>query len=81
MATKYWVVDETQLSSLNYDQLKDDNKASTRLSVSGLKAIIESDQVPTGVNKNDSLSQKEALTLMATTEWYEPDPNDEVGLD
>jgi len=81
MATKYWVVDKTQLSSLDYDQLKDDSKASTRLSVNGLKAIIESDEIPTGLNKNDSLAHSEALTLMATSEWYQPDPNDEVGLD
>lgn len=81
MATKYWVVDKTQLSSLDYDRLKDDSKASTRLSVNGLKAIIESDEIPTGLNKNDSLTHSEALTLMATSEWYQPDPNDEVGLD
>lgn len=81
MATKYWIVDKTQLSSLDYDQLKDDSKASTRLSVNGLKAIIESDEIPTGLNTNDSLTHSEALTLMTTSEWYQPDPNDEVGLD
>ena len=81
MATKYWIVDKTQLSSLNYDQLKDNSKESTRLSVNGLKAIVESDQIPSGLSTNDSLTHAEALTLMATAEWYQPDPNDEVGLD
>ena len=81
MATKYWIVNTSQLSSLDYTQLAEKNEEETRKSVNGLKAIVESSQTPTGLSDDDSLTHAEAIAAMETTEWYQPDPNDEVGLD
>lgn len=81
MATKYWIVNQSSLADLDYSELKQDSVSTTRLSVNGLKAVVKSDQIPTGLNKNDSLTHAEVLTVLSTTEWYQPDPNDEVGLD
>jgi len=81
MATKYWIVNQSLLYDLDYSELKQDSVSTTRLSVNGLKAVVKSDQIPTGLNADDSLTHAEVLTVLATSEWYQPDPNDEVGLD
>lgn len=78
MDTKYWVVDQSSLSGLDYSALEENSVATTRLSVDGTKAVIESSQTPSGLSEEDSMTHEQALSLMSTSEWYVPDPNDDI---
>lgn len=70
----YWVVSQSLLDSLDYRQLEDDSIELTRLSVDKTLAIIEARHTPTNLNVGDSMTHKQALSLMNTLDWYVPDP-------
>ena len=74
----YWVVPQSLLDSLNYNQLEDDSVELTRLSVDKTLAIIEAKHVPTGLNAKDSMTHEQATSLMNTLDWYVPDPITDV---
>ena len=75
----YTIIDIADLDSVDFSEVHETSAATIRKSINGTKFVMEYLDEPTfvtdgTVTPSAVMNHEDALTLMATPEWTNPDP-------
>ena len=75
----YAIIQTTDLSSIDFSQIGETSADTLRYNLAGTEFIIKWNSTPTFISDGtvvpvSELTHAEALALMATAEWSEPEP-------
>ena len=75
----YAIIQTTDLSSIDFSQIGETSADTLRYNLAGTEFIIKWNSTPTFISDGSvvpvsELTHEEALALMATAEWSEPEP-------
>ena len=80
--SKYAIIQASDLSSIDFDQIGETSADTLRYNLANTEFIIKWNTTPTFITDGtvvpvSELTHAEALALMATAEWSEPEPVEE----
>jgi len=75
----YAIISVTDLSKIDFTQIGETSADTLRYNLAGLEFVIKWNTTPTFISDGSviptqTLTHEQALTLMATAEWSEPEP-------
>ena len=75
----YAIIQTTDLSSIDFSQIGETSAETLRYNLAGTEFIIKWNTTPTFISDGSvvpvsELTHEQALALMATAEWSEPEP-------
>ena len=75
----YATISSTELSSIDFDQIGESNENTLRYNLAGTEFVIKWNSIPSFIADGSVvpvsiLTHAEALAVMATAEWSEPEP-------
>lgn len=75
----YATISSTDLSSIDFDQIGETSENTLRYNLANTEFVIKYNTTPTFISDGSvvpvsELTHEQALTLMATPEWSEPEP-------
>jgi hypothetical protein len=75
----YAIIQTTDLANIDFDQIGETSENTLRYNLAGTEFVIKWNTTPTFINDGSvvpvsTLTHAEALALMATAEWSEPEP-------
>ena len=75
----YAIINTSDLSNIDFDQIGETSADTLRYNLAGTEFVIKWNTTPTFISDGtvvpvSTLTHAEALTLMATAEWSEPEP-------
>lgn len=76
MSRKYVIIDASEVSSVNFDQVDETSESTIRFSLDGSKTFVkfDSDTTPSFLDGKTQYSHSEILAILATDEWTNPNP-------
>ena len=78
----YAIIQASDLASIDFDQIGETNEDTLRYNLAQTEFVIKWNSTPTFISDGtvvpvSTLTHEEALVLMATPEWSEPEPIEE----
>ena len=78
----YAIIQASDLASIYFDQIGETNEDTLRYNLAQTEFVIKWNSTPTFISDGtvvpvSTLTHEEALVLMATPEWSEPEPIEE----
>ena len=75
----YAIINTSDLSSIDFSQIGETSADTLRYNLAGTEFVIKWNTTPTFISDGSvvptqTLTHEQALTLMATAEWTEPEP-------
>ena len=75
----YAIINTSDLSSIDFSQIGETSADTLRYNLAGTKFVIKWNTTPTFISDGtvvpiQTLTHQQALALMATAEWSEPEP-------
>ena len=75
----YAIINTSDLSSIDFSQIGETSADTLRYNLAGTKFVIKWNTAPTFISDGtvvpiQTLTHQQALALMATAEWSEPEP-------
>ena len=75
----YAIIQTSDLSNIDFSQIGETNADTLRYNLAGTEFVIKWNTTPTFISDGtvvpvSQLTHEQALTLMATAEWSEPEP-------
>ena len=71
----YCIIDSSEVSSVNFDQIAETSADTLRYSLDGTQTFVKYEgEQPSFLNGKQEYTHSEILTILATTEWTDPDP-------
>ena len=75
----YAIIQTSDLSNIDFDQIGETNENTLRYNLAGTEFVIKWNTTPTFITDGSvvpvsTLTHEQALALMATEEWSEPEP-------
>ena len=75
----YAIINTSDLSSIDFSQIGETNADTLRYNLAGTEFVIKWNTTPTFISDGtvvpvSELTHEQALALMATAEWSEPEP-------
>lgn len=75
----YATISSTELSSIDFDQIGESNENTLRYNLANTEFVIKWNSIPSFIADGSVvpvsiLTHAEALAVMATAEWSEPEP-------
>ena len=76
MSRKYVIINADEVDSVDFSQVDETSADTIRYSVDGSKTFVKfnSDTTPSFLDGKTQHSHSEILTILATDEWSQPDP-------
>jgi hypothetical protein len=77
----YATISSTDLSSIDFDQIGESNENTLRYNLANTEFVIKWNVTPSFISDGSvtpvqTLTHAEALVLMSTAEWSEPEPEE-----
>jgi len=78
----YAIIQTSDLANIDFDQIGETNENTLRYNLANTEFVIKWNSIPTFISDGtvvpvSELTHEEALVLMATPEWSEPEPVEE----
>jgi hypothetical protein len=78
----YGIIQASDLANIDFDQIGETNENTLRYNLANTEFVIKWNTTPTFISDGtvvpvSELTHEQALTLMATPEWSEPEPVEE----
>ena len=78
----YAIIQSTDLASIDFDQIGETSENTLRYNLANTEFVIKWNSTPTFISDGtvvpvSELTHEEALVLMTTPEWSEPEPVEE----
>jgi len=71
----YCIIDSSEVSSVNFDQVAETSADTLRYSIDGTKTFVKYEgSQPSFLNGKQEYTHSEILAILATDEWTPPDP-------
>ena len=75
----YAIINTSDLANIDFDQIGETSADTLRYNLAGTEFVIKWNTTPTFISDGSvvptqTLTHQEALALMATAEWSEPEP-------
>lgn len=72
----YVILDSSEISSINFDEVKETSVDTLRYSVDGSKTFVKYEgEQPSFLSGKTEYTHSEILSILATAEWTDPDAN------
>ena len=70
----YCIIDSSEVSSVNFDQVAETSADTLRYSLDGTQTFVKYEgEQPSFLNGKKEYNHSEILTILATPEWTDPD--------
>jgi len=76
MSRKYVIINASEVSSVNFDQVQETSADTIRYNLAGTKTFVkfDSDTTPSFLEGKTQYSHSEILAILATDEWTPDEP-------